>query len=329
MSCTQSASITAPAEVLIVGASSEFVAKAMVTDTETGPLDPLQVRWEDDNGVALGTSDVDTDGVSETTLMAATAIGELHARVLTTRGACDATTSTPVLVCQESISEDFNVPPNSAEWTLFGDAAWDAGGWLEMTGLAQGQQGAVYNGQTPLAAGDASLRFEIFTGGGVVTGADGLAMTVIDASDSSALGALVGAAANGGGMGYGVAGNYGSFVGDALTIEVDTYFNIYDGETDLHTDPTSQNHLEVTRGGDPGNSLAHAEIAGVEDQQWHQIEVDLVQDRVVVRYDGQVMIDVTEPGFQFSGGYIVFSGSTGFYVNYHRFDDLLILQDCN
>ena len=32
--------------------------------------------------------------------------------------------------------------------------------------------------------------------------------------------------------------------------------------------------------------------------------------------------------FSFRGGYIGFTGSTGYYTNYHRFDNLQILDDC-
>ena len=34
------------------------------------------------------------------------------------------------------------------------------------------------------------------------------------------------------------------------------------------------------------------------------------------------------PDFLFWGGYIGFTETTGFYTNYHRFDELQILQEC-
>ena len=40
-------------------------------------------------------------------------------------------------------------------------------------------------------------------------------------------------------------------------------------------------------------------------------------------------IDVQTPqGFSFRGGYIIFSGSTGYYTNFHRVDNLDIIHDC-
>jgi hypothetical protein len=42
-----------------------------------------------------------------------------------------------------------------------------------------------------------------------------------------------------------------------------------------------------------------------------------------------VIIQRNIPGFSFDGGYIGVSGSTGWASNYHRFDDLRILDRCD
>lgn len=49
---------------------------------------------------------------------------------------------------------------------------------------------------------------------------------------------------------------------------------------------------------------------------------------MIVTLDGLPAIDGLVPGLDLRGGFIGFSGSTGYYSNYHRFDDLQILQEC-
>jgi hypothetical protein len=40
------------------------------------------------------------------------------------------------------------------------------------------------------------------------------------------------------------------------------------------------------------------------------------------------LVEQLYPELQFRGGYIFFSGSTGYYTNYHRFDDLNVVHTC-
>ena len=48
----------------------------------------------------------------------------------------------------------------------------------------------------------------------------------------------------------------------------------------------------------------------------------------MVTFDGALVIDEVVEGLAFKGGYIGFTGSTGLYTNWHRFDDLQILEEC-
>ena len=109
-----------------------------------------------------------------------------------------------------------------------------------MTGNLPNKKGAIYTVSELVTPGDVSISFYIRTGGG--TGADGFAMSVFDAEDLTELESLIAAAHTGGGLGYGVAGDDGSWVGDAFHVEIDTWHHVYNGPTELHTDPTPENH---------------------------------------------------------------------------------------
>jgi len=50
---------------------------------------------------------------------------------------------------------------------------------------------------------------------------------------------------------------------NAFHIEFDTYYSEYNGDSELHTDPTPINHIGVMLNGDPGNHLLWAEIPGI------------------------------------------------------------------
>ena len=49
---------------------------------------------------------------------------------------------------------------------------------------------------------------------------------------------------------------------------------------------------------------------------------------LTVEIDGETVISETIQNFQFDGGYIGVSGSTGWASNYHRFDNLQIYDRC-
>ena len=49
---------------------------------------------------------------------------------------------------------------------------------------------------------------------------------------------------------------------------------------------------------------------------------------VTVLMDDSIVIDGNVPGLSFKGGFIGFTGTTGYYTNYHRFDDLEVQEAC-
>ena len=59
----------------------------------------------------------------------------------------------------------------------------------------------------------------------------------------------------------------------------------------------------------------------------HTIRVDLLGNAIQVSVDGSVVIEESIE-FAFKGGYMFFSGSTGWATNFHRFEDLNILSNC-
>ncbi len=74
--------------------------------------------------------------------------------------------------------------------------------------------------------------------------------------------------------------------------------------------------------------IATFEVPDIEDDSWHDLRVDVSGVTIRVWMDGELKIEQTVPDQDFRGGYIFFSGSTGYYTNYHRFDGLYILHDC-
>ena len=58
------------------------------------------------------------------------------------------------------------------------------------------------------------------------------------------------------------------------------------------------------------------------------MEVRVNGEEVVVMMDQTEIISGTVPGLTFKGGYIGFSGTTGWLTNYHRFDELEVEEAC-
>ena len=135
---------------------------------------------------------------------------------------------------------------------------------------------------------------------------------------------MVNSASKGGCLGYGVAGHCGGLTVDAFHIEFDTWYN----QGDPIYDPTSQNHVGVMLDGDPSTHHLWAEIPSIEDLQWHEVMIIIDGTLVQVSIDGVMMMNDAVPELAFEGGYIGFSGTTGWASNYHRFDDLQVIQEC-
>ncbi len=332
ITCTAVASVLSPlaGEFFATGTDIEF--KAQVVDpSESWPLTDHVVRWTLENGAVLGETAVSADGsASWTGAISISGPLTLQAVVRHSSGAeCDgAPGQVAVRLCEQRLDESFDAALDPMEWLTSGDAYWDLSGWLEVTGNSQGRQGAIYSVTPKVAPGSVSIRLRFATGGGGdFTGADGFAVSFMKAESLEEMVGWIELADGGGGLGYGNGGDYGAFDGDAFTVEIDTWQNV-ENDSELHSDPTASDHLELTQGLDPESSLGFYDLGDVEDLNWHSVRVDIAATQITVWYDGAVALDKDVPDFQFRGGYVFFSGSTGYYSNFHRFDDLEILHDC-
>jgi len=301
-----------------------------VADTDPADTDPADTG-ADDTTVADTTADTTADtAVDDTT--ADTTVDDTTVDDTTVEDTTDTTvedtTDTTVEdttpVCPTIPALDFTADLTSADWLILGDASREPAGWLELTGLAGGQQGAIFYLGSTLSRGDTEISLRVSTGqcplpgpcDSTADGADGFAMSIIGLTGVAELANLLAAARPGEGLGYAVTPT----VVDAFHIEFDTYHNAID--------PTLRNHVAITLNGDPTNHLLWTETPTLENNAWHDIVLRIEGIHVTVLMDGITVIDADAPGLDFKGGYIGFTGSTGGSTNYHRIDDLQIVQAC-
>jgi hypothetical protein len=291
----------------------------------------LSATWSSSLSGLLGAAPPDATGKVELTVPSLPPGQHVITLTATSPKGAKAQAAINLGVCGwQAATSSFDAKLDSSKWKTYGDAYWDPGGWLEMTGNAQGKKGQIFNVVEVIQPGDVQLSFDIQTGGfltsgGQPKGADGFAMSVVHVPDVTALEDYIGKAQPGGCLGYGVAGGCSPGMAiEAFHLEIDTWHN--DG--DPVTDPTPGNHLAVTENGDPGKHKLWAAVPAIEDLQWHTVTVQVAGAHVTVKLDGQVVMDDTIADFKFRGGYIGFSGSTGWATNWHRFDNLQILQTC-
>ena len=292
--------------------------------TATWPLTQLSVVWSS-NGTTLATTAVAASGVAT---LATTALVQgattLTAQVLTPAGPCKETSTLQIGLCSEKIAESFDTKPTGKIWKTFGDAFWDPGGWLEITGNEKSKQGAFYDVVHSVTPGDASIRFRIATGGGINGGADGYALNFVEAPTIGDLEAIIKAGGGGGCLGYGVAGKCGTMAIKAFHVEFDTWQN----KADPNTDPTASNHIGILLNGNSSDHKLFVALSNLEDLKWHDVRVDIVGKTVKVFWDGAKKVEKAVSDLDFRGGRIFISGSTGWATNFHRLDDLVVLHGC-
>ncbi len=302
---------------IIVETGDMVVVQGEVLSTDPGAI---TASWSSDLDGSLGPAPI--GGSGDVGLATdALSLGWHKIALTADQGANHAEDVVDVGICAWPPLEDFSTGASINGWTLFGNAAWDPGGWLEITGNIQSSDGAIYKTDEKVNAGDVAIEFDIATGGGINGGADGFSVNVIDAYDEFELASIVNAASNGGCLGYGTGGACGNLTINAFHIEFDTWDN-----PDLG-DPTPGNHVAIALNGDP-QPMLWASLPSLEDLVWRHVRVEIAGSDVTVSVDGSVVTQGTLPGFTFDGGYIGVSGSTGWATNYHRFDNLQLYDLC-
>lgn len=309
---------------LVAGDTSGLIRGKVISETWVAA--DYTATWRSDRDGELGPMTIDANGTFAWNPSALEA-GHHKLTVTVTAPSGEAHEASIFLdVCSFEPTEHFDAGL-PAGWRAYGNASWDPGGWLEVTGNAQSRAGSMYKTDRKVDPGDFRLEFRIATGGGINSGADGYTVNVVNVADVAALTSYVNSAANGGCLGYGIssaciAGS--TLTVDAFHVEFDTWYN---GE---FSDPYSGNHVEITFDGHPElhpTGLA-ASVPTLEDLQWRDVVVQAQGTQLTVWINGSTVIDQNMPGFIFDGGYIGVSGSTGWASNYHRFDDLRILDRC-
>lgn len=292
------------------------------------------VQWLSDVDGLLNAEPLDGSGASSFEIETLSA-GRHMVTFEATLGEFTESETVEVGICGAPDAFAFDTDLDPTLWTVTGDAYRDERGWLEMTGNAQGRRGAIVNVGRPISEGDILIEFDISTGhcsepgacSDTSTGADGFAVSIFETATADDTLALIESAQGGGGLGYGVSGVYGDAEVNAFHIEFDTWYNQLN-DAERHTDPTTQNHMAITLNGDPSNHYLWKELSNLEDNQWHSVSISVVGPRVSVTYDGELIVDDLVEGLSFKGGYLAFTGVTGYFYNYHRFDNLVISEAC-
>lgn len=329
MPCDLNVQLNQPENLSFHPIDSPPTLEGAIFNTANEPVPNLTVQLMNQDGDIFALPETDENGAfsaSAAPLFSTSGFHLVRAMPRFGDGLCAEFAQVGLYSCGATVAEDFSMLPES--WTLFGDATWNSGGWLEMTGIEMGRAGAVYNTVEVISSGMASIQFTLTTGGGINGGADGFAFTIVEVQDADTLLALLNAANAGGGLGYAVGGSHAdedfTLTGDAITVEIDTFYN---SGGNRHTDPTSQNHIAITQNADPGDHLVWFPVPSIEDLQPHTVRVDILDGLMRIAFDGNIVIE-EEVSIAFKGGYMFFSGSTGWASNFHRFDDLRILHNC-
>jgi hypothetical protein len=332
--CAPEAKITGPPDETVYVLGTEVAFQGIVSDPFHAAQN-LTVQWSIPGQQILYEGPATQAGLTDV-VYTALAEGVVTAELrVTNPDGLYATATSSIHVCNEGDIENFDQPLVQGQpWQMYGYAFQDddgaGNGWIDMTDNQTWADGAVFNVLDQVSPGNVEIRLRINTGGGDGGGggfpgwdfgADGYALTVIDVDTVPELEAFINGAQNGGCLAYGVSGSCGAMAVTAFHVEFDTYYN------QEYNDPTTENHIAITLDGDPGNHLLWAPFP-MEDLQWHDVLIKTVGTNVLVKVDGVTIIDDIIPTFEFHGGYIGFSGSTGASSNYHRIDDLQIVQDC-
>jgi hypothetical protein len=327
--------------------------KAVMTTT-LSDVDPttLSIHWSTEETPALHTSfDIDT--------MASTFNAVLnpgHHTVtakLMQNETLLAQDSIVLTMCEYGTLLDFSVAPDDTQWYSLVDRGnttrniWHPDGYVELTNDYSQHAALFYLGQK-IDPGDLRMTFKVSLGHcstpgycpSPTDGADGFAVSIFDVPDSATLKNIIdNHTSTGGTLGFLLvndsSGNPPPVV-DAFHLEFDTYYNQLSwGHS--HTDPTSQDHIQVHVDGnmvgdldDSPDNVAElwASVPELEDNEWHDVVITIAGNQLSVTWDEATIIEGTVPNFNFKGGFLGVTSTTGGLYSYQRIDDLNIIDNC-
>lgn len=280
-------------DLLVSDEASGFLVE--VSDDADAP-EELVVSWRSDPDGALGTSAVDTEGLSSLAWdPEGRTLGE-HTITASVTDSCGSTTEASLPVCQDGFADlellDLGL------LTLSGEASLQSAAQvLELTPPQSHLRGTGFEEGRRVLSDNVYVSFEFNVSGG--TGADGLTFTALDGDRYSS---LVGQ--EGGYLGY-----------DELpgwTVEIDTYPNPGFGD---HTD---DDHVSLHVDGDLTQAWAYASLPDMEDGQWHDLEITVRGQHITVEVDGTTYIDSTVSAISEFPAHVGFTGATGSDHNNNR-----------
>ncbi|MCP4807866.1 MAG: hypothetical protein GY913_10030 [Proteobacteria bacterium] len=313
----QAAADTSPWVELVEPAVDEIIAEqaavelvALVSDGQDLP-EQMQVEFSSDLTGSIGTVTPDSSGTASVLWAAENRDPGLQTVSVSVVDTCGLVEFDSAEVCQQAGYEADEL--DISTWSFSGTASWDgSNSWVELTPATTSQLGSAFQTATSLDGSSISIRFEFFIGNG--SGADGLAMTVIDTSRMTS---FLGNA--GGCIGY---GSHSECDGGGpglpgWSVEVDTYQNGHD--------PTAQDHVAMSLDGDVANPQAWAVLPEMEDTGWHTFEADLDSGHLTVSIDGVAYIDQAVSVSSFPA-YVGFTAGTGSLTNEHLIKSLSVTE---
>ncbi len=153
---------------------------------------------------------------------------------------------------------------------------------------------------------EASFQYKIGSG----SGADGIVFMFYKNKDAYGLPCY------GGGMGFELVQSGISIPVAGYGIELDTYNN--------GTEPTINNHLAIIKDS-VKNHLAFAESSLLEDNIFHQLDINFNNGHIVVSIDGLAVLGYDIPLMDYSYTGVGIGAATGSFTNNHIIDDFSLL----
>jgi len=280
--------------------------EATVSDDQGA--DALQMSWSSDVDGLLSTDSADGAGLARYDWYGAAQTEGSHTLTVSATDACGLSVSETVSFCQNlGYSEE---TLDLTTWAFTGAAGWDAtNGWLELTDTSRYVVGTAFQTSEEVWSDNVSIGFMFYASGGSSTGADGLSLTALDTTRMTSYQGDVGGA-----LGYGGLPGW--------SVEVDTWDNT--GDPGL-SEPSRADHVSfVIDGASNGIGEISADIHEVEDEQWHEMQVDMSGNHLTVAIDGIVYIDQVVEGVAPFPAHLGFTAATGNITNNHLIDGLKV-----